>query len=156
MFDLGDIVRIFAPTAGYKKYHLCIKIADDAGVARFMYLNSDPNFGDTLALPCGRVPCLPVSETGFTAFSFSMLPGYSQRQLELYKAEKLGEVALDVAQELRTFANGVEALSRAEKRMVAAALEAIILSRKAAAAAPSAQSGQAGDEDLGDLQDAAD
>ncbi len=126
MFAIGDIVRIFAPGAGYEKYHLCIKLVDDDGAARFMFLNSNPNYNDTYAVTCDRVPCLPPSDTGYTAFSFNMLPIYNERQLGLYRATKLGELSSDVATELRTFLNKVEALTRKEMRMVEAALDAII------------------------------
>ena len=38
MFDVGDVVEVFAPTAGKKKYHLCVCCANDAGVTQFFFL----------------------------------------------------------------------------------------------------------------------
>lgn len=133
MFAIGDIVRIFAPIAGYEKYHLCVKLLDESGAARFLFLNSNPAYEDTYAVPCERVPCLPPSETGVTAFSFSMLPTYNEKQLTIYKATRLGELSLDLARELRTFLDDVEALTRKDKLLVAAALDLIIQRRSAPA-----------------------
>jgi hypothetical protein len=128
MFAVGDIVRIHAPTVGYKKYHLCIKISDGTGAARFIFMNSDPSFDNTFSVPCARIPCIPPSSTGVTVFSFGLLPIYNDRQLKLFNAIKLGELALDVAQDVRAFANGIDVLTRPEKRMVIDALDIIIAS----------------------------
>ena len=124
--QIGDILRMLAPIAGKEKYHLCIKVADDNGAARFLFMNSNPDFRDTYSVECERVPCLPPSKTGYTAFSFSMLPVCNQEQLDLYGATKLGEISLEIASELREFVDGVQSLTRNEKAIVTSALDELI------------------------------
>src|SRR5262245_36441384 len=81
MFAAGDIVQIFAPQAGHKKYHLCIAVGVDGGAHRFVYLNSDPTFAQTFVCDCERVPCLPKSKTGKTAVTFAQMARYNNHQL---------------------------------------------------------------------------
>lgn len=126
MFAVGDIVQIFAPQAGKDKYHLCIRAGDSQAADRFIYLNSDPTFDQTFVVDCVRVPCLPVSKTGKTAFSFALLPQYNTHQLELYKAKKLGELDPVLASELHVFAGKVTTLTAADRKVVLAALAAIV------------------------------
>src|SRR5689334_22931410 len=122
MFAIGDIVEIFSPMSGYKKYHLCIADGSDGSAAQFLFLNSDPRFAGTYVVDCARVPCLPPSQSGKTAFSFNIVPRYSARQLALYKAKKLGVLDKRLAAELLQFAQGASGLNRAEKAVVCAAL----------------------------------
>lgn len=71
MFDLGDIVKVYAPQAGHNKYHVCVFVGSDDVAYRFLYLNSDPGFADTYPVECSRVPCIPLSDTGKTVFTFA-------------------------------------------------------------------------------------
>src|SRR5215212_5361767 len=91
MFAVGDIVRIYAPVAGRNKFHLWIEAGSDDRASKFLFLNSNPNYVGSYSVPCDRVPCIEESDTGVTAFSFSMLPRYSASQLKTYKAEKIGD-----------------------------------------------------------------
>lgn len=125
MFSVGDIVKIYAPAAGYPKYHLCIAIGGDEEAFKFLFLNSDPNFRDTYSVNCSRVPCIPISDTGVTAFSFSQIPRYTVRHLSIYNATKLGELDKNLAQELLEFIQGVKSLSRSEKQIVILALSSL-------------------------------
>ena len=79
MFAIGDIVQIFSPQAGHNKYHLCIFVCTDDAASQFVYLNSSPDFEQTYVVDCARVPCLPASGTGKTAFSFALLPRYNDK-----------------------------------------------------------------------------
>jgi hypothetical protein len=125
MFSVGDIVEIFAPQAGHKKYHVCICV--NAGAAhQFLYLNSDPSFAGTIAFDCSRIPCLPISGSGKTVFTFAHLPRYNDRQLKLYKAKKLGVLDLSVAKEVLEFVATVKTLNSADRALVSAGLNAII------------------------------
>jgi hypothetical protein len=125
MFSVGDVVEIFAPQAGHKKYHICICV--NAGAAhQFLYLNSDPGFAGTLAFDCEKIPCIPASKTGKTVFTFALLPRYNDRQLKLYKAKKLGMLDPEVAKEVLVFVATVKTLNEAERAMVSAGLRAII------------------------------
>ena len=126
MFAVGDIVRILAPQVGYYKYHLCIATGSSSVASQFLFLNSDPTFAGTYVVDCSRVPCLPVSQTGKTAFSFSAIPRYSDKQLGLFKAQKLGELDKTLATELHTFATTVKTLNTADRAVVLAALAAIM------------------------------
>lgn len=125
MIEAGAIVRIFAPQAGYKKYHLCLCAASADSAAKFLFINSDPNFEDLLVVPCERLAMLPRSETGKSCFSFSMVPRFTAKQLELYNAEPLGRVDKAMAKELRAFADTVRSLPRRELDFVKEALDSI-------------------------------
>ena len=125
MFEVGDIVKVFAPQAGHEKYHICIVIGVDGGAFQFLYLNSDPTFEDTFVCDCTKIPCLPVSKSGKTAVSFALLPRYNERQLRLFKAEKLGVLEPTLAVEIHKTASSAKTMTTAERKIVLAALEAI-------------------------------
>lgn len=128
MFAVGDIIQIFSPIAGYNKYHLCISVGTDGAASKFLFLNSDPSFQGTYAIKCDKVPCIPASDTGFTAFSFNLLVRYNNHQLGIFKAQKLGELDKGLAADLLAFVldkNNPMALTRPERDIVAAALKAI-------------------------------
>jgi len=125
MFSVGDVVEIFAPQAGHKKYHVCICV--NTGAAhQFLYLNSDPNFDGTIAFDCEKIPCIPASKTGKTVFTFAILPRYNDRQLKLYKAKKLGVLDAAVAKDVLAFVATVKTLTAVDRALVSAALAAII------------------------------
>lgn len=128
MFAVGEIVEIFAPTVGYVKYHLCIA-AGEGGAHQFLFLNSDPGFDGTYVVDCARVPCLPASPTGKTAFSLNMVPRYNDKQLQLYKGRKLGILDKGLAAELLAFASDIansKGLTRGERETVCGALQDFI------------------------------
>jgi hypothetical protein len=125
MFEVGDIVKIFAPQAGHNKYHLCICVGDGQRASKFLYLNSDPRFDHTYTVDCDRVPCLPPSDTGKTVVSFAIIVRYSERQLGLYKAEKLGTLDAALAAELHRFAEAVPTLNKPDRAEVLAALRIV-------------------------------
>ena len=121
----GDILSIFCPIAGYDKYHVCVYVGLDGDAHKFLFLNSDPNFSDTLAVPCAEIPCLPESDTGYSVFSFSILPRYNDRQLLLYKAKLLGRLDTAVAQKAKAAAENSRSFTKQERLIVVAALESI-------------------------------
>lgn len=123
MFAVGDIVEIFAPQAGHKKYHLCIASGDTQVAHQFLYLNSDPSFDETLVVDCSRVPCIPKSKTGKTVFTFAILPRYSNDQLKLYAAKCLGVIDPELAADVRVFVRTVKTLTASERKRVIAALD---------------------------------
>lgn len=125
MFAIGDIVSIYAPVAGHDKYHLCINVGQGGAATKFLFLNSDPTYDGCHAINCTRIPCLPPSKTGVTVFSFTMVPRYSEAQLLLYKAKKLGVLSPDVAAELLPVAECARGLNRNERELVVAALKTI-------------------------------
>ena len=107
---IGDIVKIFAPVAGYEKYHFCVCIPENGNAGCFLFLNSDPTYKDCLAVDCNRIPCLPVSKTGKTAISFSLLMRYNEEKLRLYSAQVIGDMPKDVLAEMIEFTNTVTSL----------------------------------------------
>ncbi len=126
--EIGSVVSIYAVVAGYRKYHLCLTLAVDGGAAaKFLFINSDSRFDDTYAVPNARVNCIPPNDTGESCFSFSMVPRYNAEQLESYEARAIGEIDLDLARELREFANTVRSLARSDLDAVKGALDAIII-----------------------------
>lgn len=124
MFSVGDVIELFAPQAGRDKYHLCICVNEGAA-HQFVYLNSNPDFEGTISFDCDRIPCLPRSKTGKTAFSFAYMPLYTDRQLELYKAKKLGTLDPTVAKDILAFVATVRTLTAKERRIVSAGLKVI-------------------------------
>lgn len=122
----GDLVRIYAPIAGYNKYHFCICIPDDNNSGKFLFLNSDPNYKDCLPVACSRVPQIPPSDTGVTAISFSLLARYNSEKLDLYKAEVLGEMPLDVIADMRDFLATVRSLPKPDKLFIKAVLDSLL------------------------------
>lgn len=124
MFAVGDVVELFAPQAGHKKYHVCICVNPGAA-HQFLYLNSDPSFAGTIAFDCARIPCIPASKTGKTVFTFAHLPRYNDNQLKLYNAKKLGVLDKQVASDVIAFVATVKTLNKADKAMVTAGLAAI-------------------------------
>jgi hypothetical protein len=127
MCEVGDIVKIFAPQAGHKKYHLCICVADENNAAKFLYLNSDPTYDGTYIVECERVPCIPPSDTGKTAFTFAIIVRYTDRQRRLYQAEVLGRLDKVLAAELYEFASSVRTLNARDRAMVLQALAARLI-----------------------------
>lgn len=123
--NVGDIVRIYSPVAGYDKYHLCIEVGASGAASVFLFLNSDGYFADCYCVPCAALPFLPPSKTGQTAFSFANLPRYNDNQLRIYSATVLGAIDQVLAAELLRHAQGVQALNRIEKALVVAALSSL-------------------------------
>lgn len=121
MFDPGDYVKIFAPSVGYIKYHLCLTAPSAHAAGQFLWLNSDPTFEGTYNVPCSRVPCIPASSTGFTCFSFGMFPRYNATQLSLYQATKIGVIDRALAGDLCEFVQkteNVDGLNQKERALV--------------------------------------
>jgi hypothetical protein len=118
-----------APIAGRIKYHLCIAVGVDGAATQFLFLNSNPDHMGNYVVPCERAPCLKPSKTGKTAFSFTMIPRYTDREMRLYKAEKLGELDSQLAAELLGFAKTVRTLARKDLGLVMDALEQIATSQ---------------------------
>lgn len=114
----GDVVRVYAPVAGYKKFHFCVCIPADGAAGRFLYLNSDPNNKDCLVIDCNRIPFLPASDTGVTAISFSIAARYTAEKLDLYEAEVLGVMPRDVVEEMVQFIDTVRSMPKPDRTIV--------------------------------------
>lgn len=117
----GSIVRIYAPTVGYNKYHLCLRAAGPGQVAEFIFMSSEPGFDASLDVPCARVPCIPPSETGYTCISLNRIIRYSEHQLKLFQSLTLGEMDQTLAVNLHAFAlipANVEALPKSKAAWV--------------------------------------
>lgn len=84
-------------------------------VTMCLFLNSENRFEGNVEFDCARFPMLPESKTKLSVVSLSMLPRYTQRQLQIYNAQKLGELAKDVARELAIACGDIKTLSRPEK-----------------------------------------
>lgn len=102
----GDIVRIYAPTVGYHKYHLCLSADGTDQLAQFLFMSSEPGFSASLDVPCNRVPCIPPSKTGYTCISLNRVPRHSAHQLNLFQAQVMGAIDQPLATDLHTFALG--------------------------------------------------
>ncbi len=80
MFEAGDVVRFFSPTAGKTKYHLCLCV-NQSGKNCFLFLNSRTGYRGDYVLDDGAVPGLPRSQTGNTVVSFSQVIKMDEREL---------------------------------------------------------------------------
>lgn len=116
-FAVGDILHIDAPIVDHKKYHICLG-ANEYVVTLCLFLNSDDGFEANVVFDCARFPMLPPSKTGLSVVSLSMLPRYNEKQLDLYKATKLGDLPKDVASEIAAACATIKTLSRVEKNFV--------------------------------------
>lgn len=125
MCKIGDIVRIYSGIAGHYKYHLCVRAPKGEEAACFLFLNSDPSFQQLYVVPCSRVPCLPTSKTGKTAFSFSMIPKYNRKQLKLHQATIMGQIDKHLAHDLLIHAKQTTVMTSTERLMVINALKAL-------------------------------
>jgi hypothetical protein len=125
MCNIGDIVRIYSGPAGHVKYHLCIRAPKGEEAACFLFLNSDPSFQQLFVVACARVPCLPTSKTGKTAFSFSMIPRYNRKQLKLHQATIMGQIDKQLAYDLFVHAKAVTVMTSTERTMVLHALKTL-------------------------------
>lgn len=115
MFETGDIVGCYAPTVGYRKYHLCICGPDQANVGWFLFINSENKFEPDFVLRNSDIPCIPENDTGLSVISCSYVVRLNAVQLTLYKAEKLGELDSIHISNLSAFMNTSKALPRPEK-----------------------------------------
>jgi hypothetical protein len=123
MFEIGDVVRFFSPTAGKEKFHLCLG-RDDTGILfAFLHLNSDFGYRGDCVLNDGRIPGLPVSRTGKSVVSFSAVVRMGTERLRKFGAEKTGEIDVSIAEELLAFAREVQVLTGPERALVVGALE---------------------------------
>ena len=122
MFVVGEIVQIYAPSAGKTKYHLCVCLANAAGVTRFLFMNSGSGYEGDFILKDAEVPCLPPSPTGESVISCSMVVRYSEKQLALYKAQSLGMLDDALLFQLKEFLRASTVLSKEERGPIVASL----------------------------------
>lgn len=126
MFEVGDVVRFFSPTASKEKFHLCLGQSEQGPVFVFLHLNSRSGFKGDCILDDGAIPGLPKSPTGETVVSFSNLVRMNEERLLKFGATKTGRIESEVAGELVPFAKTVASLNRNEQSLVIAALERLI------------------------------
>ena len=124
MFLVGDVVGIFAPPAGKRKYHLCVCCADVNGVEQFLYFNSKAGYEADYVIRDGQIDGLPTSKTGLTVISCSYLVRHSQQQLKTFRAQKIGVLSRAIAIDLAKFVTSTKALNRKQIALVVSELNA--------------------------------
>jgi len=97
MFNVGDIVVMYAPTAGKKKYHLCVCEVNEHGVEFFLFINSGSGYAADFVVNDGSIDCLPESPTGNTVVSCSVVIRANQKQLAVYRAKKIGTLSKKIS-----------------------------------------------------------
>ena len=117
----GDVVAAFSPTASKRKYHLCVVEGGDVAAAKLLFINSEPKYPSDLILADGDIEGLPPSRTGKTVISFSDIVRFSERQLELFRAERVSVIAEHVIEAVCEHTRGVRTLTRVQKREILAA-----------------------------------
>lgn len=125
MFEAGDVVRFFSPTAGKEKFHLCLGRIENGIVFCFLYLNSGKGYRGDCVLEDGQIPGLPKSPTGETIVSFSAIVRMREDRLAIFGAAKTGKISAATAGDLAAFAKTVRSLNESDKRFVHSALEAL-------------------------------
>ncbi len=125
MFEVGDIVRFFSPTASKEKFHICLGHDMQGPVFAFLHLNSKSGYSGEYILADGEITGLPKSPTGDTVVSFSMLVRMGDDRLVKFAAKKTGRLDAHIAGELAAFAKTVTTLTASERRFVVTALESL-------------------------------
>lgn len=123
MFEAGEVVRFYSPTAGKEKFHLCLGTRGELPVFAFLHLNSGAGFRGDYVLDDGAIPGLPTSPTGKTIVSFSIVVQMTTEKLTKFGAVKTGTIDPHLAGELAGFAKSLTVLSRPDQAFVVAALE---------------------------------
>ena len=122
MFAIGAILHIDAPIASKKKYNTCFG-QNEYTVTLCLFLNSDRNFEGQLEFVNEDFPELPKTGDGLSMVSHSMVPRYTEENLLLFRARKLGMLKPDAAEKLL---DGIQKsgglLTGGEKRFLIAAL----------------------------------
>jgi hypothetical protein len=120
----GEIVFVLAPSVGYRKYHICLG-PNEHGSFLFLFLNSDDGFIGDCTFTCADFPAVPVSTTGLSVVSFSMVPRFTQAQLDLHGAQSFGPISKAVAATLVQHLAPIKTLTKPEKAFVTAALTSL-------------------------------
>lgn len=125
MFDPGDIIEMFAPQVGYPKYHLCVCALNQNKVQRFFYINSGSGYEGDFVYQDSDFQCLPPSPTGQSVVSCSYLLIYSEKEMGLYKARKLGTVEPKIVADLVAGLPKVRKLSPPDRALAIQGLQQI-------------------------------
>jgi hypothetical protein len=124
-FQAGDIVGFQSPTAGYRKWHLCVN-AD----GWFLHLNSPK--GDLrpsdVELDCSELPGIPPTESGKSLVSCNMVLRMRADQLELFEASKDGEITKETGEKVLAHVLTNRVLSALEKRPIIEGLGGFVVS----------------------------
>jgi hypothetical protein len=118
----GDIVRFYSNIAGKEKFHICIQGPSKNYAATFLFVNSRAGFKADLVFRDGEIPGLPVSSTGKTIISCSILLRIPVRQLEQHNIKVTGKLPSAVARKLANFIKTVPTLSDSDKEIIVDAL----------------------------------
>ena len=126
VFAVGDIVHADSALADHPKYHICVlECGDDGSAACFLFLNSETGWRGDCVLNCAEIPCIPASRTGLSVVSFSQIVRMNARQLQLFRAKKIGRLDPKVARKLEAFAKTVPTLTKQERKIILEALSKI-------------------------------
>lgn len=125
MFAPGEVIEMYAPQVGYRKYLLCACGSNPHAVLRFFYINSGSGYEGDLVYDDHELPYLPKSPTGQSVISMSYLLIYSEKELKLYKAKKLGELNKKIIRDLLAALPTVRKLSRQDRNLAIDGLKAV-------------------------------
>ena len=123
---MGEIWEFQSAQAGKRKYHICVQSPTDAQAGCFLFINSKAGYDGDLPFGDGEISCLPASPTGQTVVSCSLLVRVTRHQLQLFHAEKIGELSIPIARKLHNFVQTVQTLTRTEQQLVLDALANLI------------------------------
>lgn len=123
----GDIVELDNVELNKKKYYLCLHGCIPPKTAKFLYLNSEDEFRDNYAFTNAQVPCLPISKTGLTVVSASIIVQFTAAELISQKAFSRGRLDPALARVLEPFVETkVTSLKADQRAYVLKALSLIV------------------------------
>lgn len=116
-FAVGDIILLDSPVADHRKYHLSLG-TNESLVTICLFLNSDDRFEGSLVFDCSEIPDLPPSKTGKSVVSLTMLPRFNERQLQIFRAKKVGVCPRHVAEAVIAASATAKALTKPERLFI--------------------------------------
>lgn len=125
MFAPGDVIEMFAPQVGTKKYLLCVCAMNDKNVQRFFFINSGSGYEGDFPYPDKDFAYLPASPTGKSVVSCSYLLIHSEKELKLFQAKRLGAIAPHIVKDLLAGMPKVRKLPPPDRALAIAGLKEI-------------------------------
>ena len=118
MFAAGDVIAFESIEAGKRKYHLCISLD-----GHYVFLNSPKVlvYAGDYVVPCTEIPGVPVTPSGKSIISCTLVMQKSDADLKAAKAKKLGTVKKQLLIDLAKFVMLSPILTDEEKEAFLAA-----------------------------------
>ncbi len=125
-FAVGDLIELYSPSIGEKKYHVVLGKGGDAATVCLL-LTSEDRFAGTVVFRDSAIPSLPRSETGLAVVSLAALLRYTDQQLKLYSARRLGTLPQAVIPRIGdACGSACKTLTQAQREFVRQQLQSLL------------------------------